>query len=246
MKQTKIIMGMPITVEINDQVNSEDIFTNVFNYFTQIDNRFSTYKLDSEISQINRGLPRNKWSPEMKHVMDLCHQTQIETGGYFNIESDGKLDPSGIVKGWAIKKAAETISSKGYKNFYVEAGGDIQFQGKNSANRPWVVGIRNPLNRYENVKILTVGHNQGVATSGTYIRGDHIYNPLKNNQVITDLASITVIGPDIYNADRLATSAFAMGSDAASFIESLNGYEAYVIDKNMVATMTSGLERFVI
>ena len=65
MKQTKLIMGMPITLEIIEPV-SEVVFTEVFTYFRAVDRRYSTYKANSEISRINRGLPRAEWSPEMR------------------------------------------------------------------------------------------------------------------------------------------------------------------------------------
>ena len=57
MKQTKLIMGMPITVEI---VDSDDValLADVFAFFRSVDNRYSTYKVDSEMSRINRGLPK--------------------------------------------------------------------------------------------------------------------------------------------------------------------------------------------
>jgi thiamine biosynthesis lipoprotein len=85
---------------------------------------------------------------------------------------------------------------------------------------------------------------EGVATSGTYIRGLHIYNPRAGNQPVSDIVSLTVIGPNIHDADRFATAAFAMGADGIRFIEQLPGYEGYIIDKNQLGTMTSGFEKY--
>jgi len=68
-------MGMPITVEIVDQ-GAKKYFSDVFGYFRKIDSQYSTYKKDSEISQINDGLPKSKWSAEMKSVLGLCEQTR--------------------------------------------------------------------------------------------------------------------------------------------------------------------------
>jgi thiamine biosynthesis lipoprotein len=82
------------------------------------------------------------------------------------------------------------------------------------------VGIRNPFNRAEHVKALSVT-DRGVATSGTAIRGQHIYNPYHPNQPITEIISMTVIGPDVYEADRFATAAFAMGRMGVAFIAGL-------------------------
>ena len=79
----------------------------------------------------------------------------------------------------------------------------------------------------------------------SYIRGQHIYNPHDGDKEIKDVASLTVIGPNIYDADRFATAAFAMGKPGIRFIESLPGHEAYMITSDRRATLTSGFERYV-
>ena len=236
-------MGMPITVEIVDKV-AEYSFTKIFNYFSDVDKRYSTYKKDSEISQINGGLIEGKWSAEMKKVLKLCEQTKQQTNGYFNIEHNGVRDPSGLVKGWAIREATDILLSLGYKNFYIEAGGDIQTHGQNGEGKSWSVGIRNPFNLKEIIKTLVVS-GQGIATSGTYIRGQHIYNPHRSGDEITRVKSLTVVGPNIYEADRFATAAFAMGKSGINFIESINDLEGYLVDDEQIATYTSGFSRYV-
>jgi len=244
MKQTELIMGMPITVEIVDG-DAKKYFQDVFNYFSKIDAKYSTYKNDSEISQINNGLPKSKFSSEMKKVLALCEQTRKDTKGYFNITLNGKLDPSGLVKGWAINNAANMLRKKKLTNFYIEAGGDIQVSGHDTNNQPWTIGIRNPFNINEIIKTISLT-SEGVATSGTYIRGQHIYNPFKPNVKLHGVRSLTVIGPNIYEADRFATAAFAMGVDGISFIKTIQGLEAYMVTDNEVATYTSGFERYVV
>jgi len=245
MKQTKLIMGMPITIEVIDAHITKSDINKIFDYFTEVDKRYSTYKANSEISQINNGLPKKLWSSEVKKVLKLCEQTKNETQGYFNIHRNGQIDPSGLVKGWAINNAANKLIKMGYKNFYIDAGGDLQVKGRNTMNKAWTIGIRNPFNREQIVKTVAI-KNKGVATSGTYVRGFHIYNPQKNYKSVNEIASLTVIGPNIYEADRFATAAFAMGLNGIEFIESLVGYEAYMIDNKAVATMTSGFESYVV
>lgn len=239
-------MGMPITVEIVDEEATSDILQKVFKYFSYVDNKFSTYKDSSEIMAINRGeLSEPEWSEDMKEIFALSEETRFATKGYFDIRKpDGSLDPSGIVKGWAIRNAGLIISREGFKNFYVDVAGDIEASGKNSKGSPWIVGIRNPFNRNENVKIVSLD-NMGMATSGTYIRGQHIYNP-HNPGPIKEIVSLTVIGPDVYEADRFATPAFAMGKKGIYFIENLPGFEAYMIDKDGIATETTNFSDYVI
>jgi FAD:protein FMN transferase len=245
MKQTRLIMGMPITLEIVDAAVKQDDLDTVFAYFVSVDETFSTYKETSEISQINRGqlLPAH-YSEAMKAVLALGAQTKEETNGYFDIQQNGIYDPSGIVKGWAIQNAATMLYAKGFRNFYVDAGGDIQVAGRKDGH-PWRVGIRNPFNRNEYVKVLVIT-DQGIATSGTAIRGQHIYDPHHRDTPLLDIASISIIGPNVYDADRFATAAFAMGRRGIQFIENLAGFEAYMIDVHAIATYTSGFERYVL
>ena len=141
MKEARIIMGMPVTVEIVDpQAVAKDLEA-AFSYFKEVDRRFSPYKSDSEVSLINASkISEEEYSPEMKEVLSLAEKTKKETGGYFDVyRPDGKLDPSGLVKGWAIRNAAEILKKNGWKNFYIEAGGDIQVSGKNAEGERWSV-----------------------------------------------------------------------------------------------------------
>ena len=55
---------------------------------------------------------------------------------------------------------------------------------------------------------------------------------------------LTVIGPDVLEADRYATAAFAMGRQGVHFIEKTLGLEAYEIDSFGTARMTSGLKKY--
>ncbi|OGE79762.1 MAG: thiamine biosynthesis protein [Candidatus Doudnabacteria bacterium RIFCSPHIGHO2_01_FULL_45_18] len=241
MKQTKILMGMPITVQVEDSVVNAEILDRVFDYFQKIDDRFSTYKPDSEISRINRGeiKPRDS-SHEVKIVFSLAELTKEQTGGYFDITTpEGKLDPSGLVKGWAIHNAGKLLEKAGMKDFFIDAGGDIQTCGK--ARR---VGIKNPFKQDEIVKVLEI-QNQGMATSGTYIRGQHIYNPYQKDQDISNIRSLTVVGPNVYEADRMATAAFAQGLDGIMFIEKFPGLEGFMIDMQGIGTETSGFSKYV-
>lgn len=239
-------MGMPITVEVIDS-GALSIIDKVFDYFIYIDNKFSVYKKDSEIMQINRKeILLQDSSADMQEIFLLAEQTKQETDGYFDIINRvGIYDPSGIVKGWAIYKASKIIEQLGFRNYYINAGGDIQIGGKNSENKQWKIGIKNPFNQEEIVKTVYL-NEEGIATSGTYIRGQHIYNPKSKSEDITEIVSLSVIGPNVYEADRFATAAFAMGKAGIHLIERIKGLEGYIIDSTGIATMTSGFEKYTI
>jgi thiamine biosynthesis lipoprotein len=233
---------MPVTVDVADR-GGGGLISAVFDYFEAVDRRFSTYKSDSEIEAINRGeIDAAAYSREMREVLELAERTGSETDGYFDIHlPGGRLDPSGIVKGWAIRNAAAIVTAAGIRDFFIEAGGDIQSAGNNSAGDPWRVGIRSPFNPDDIIKIV-YPRGRGVATSGTYVRGQHIVDPHRPGQPIQDIVSLTVIGADVLEADRFATAAFAMGSAGIDFVERTAGLEGYVVRSNGRATLTSGFE----
>ncbi len=245
MKQTRLLMGMPITLEVMGETITQDDLDSIFAYFVSVDETFSTYKDTSEITRINNGeLSVTQASKDVQTILALSAQTKKDTQGYFDIQRDGIYDPSGIVKGWAIHNAAHLLRTQGFRHFYIDAGGDVQVAGTKDG-KLWRVGIRNPFNRNENVKVLALT-DRGIATSGTAIRGQHIYNPHQRDIPLVDVVSITVIGPNIYEADRFATAAFAMGKKGIQFIEGLAGFEGYMIDAQARATFTSGFERCVL
>lgn len=246
MRVTEILMGMPITVDIID-CPSDRLIDDVFAYFRTVDRRFSLFRDDSEITAINQGRSRPEASSaDMREILAIAERTRRGTGGYFEIHRpDGRVDPSAVVKGWAVRNACRIIAAAGAASYLVDAGGDIQSRGVSGDGNDWQIGIRNPFNDQEIVKaVRPLGY--GIATSGTYVRGQHIYDPHRPGRPITDIVSLTVIGADVLVADLYATAAFAMGEKGIYFIEELPNVEAYVIDRNGVAMQTTGFEAFVV
>jgi thiamine biosynthesis lipoprotein len=241
---TRIIMGMPITIEVVG-ARSNGVHDVAFASFEAVDRRFSPYRADSELSRMNAGaISRQEISDDMRAVLELTEQTRRDTDGYFDARRpDGTIDPSGIVKGWAILKVARLIAEHGATDFFVDAGGDIQAAGRNANGKPWSVGIRSPFDPSAVVKVI-YPNGAGVATSGTYVRGQHIYDPHAPGRSIDDVVSLTVIGPDVLAADRFATAAFAMGKAGIGFIERLPGFEGYMIGADGRATMTGGFQAY--
>ena len=220
MRATRIIMGMPITVDVVDAPDGR-ILDDVFAYFEDVDRRFSTYRDDSEVAAINQGrLAASDYSDDMR-------------------KPDGSLDPSGIVKGWAIRNAGRMVAATGARDYFIDAGGDIESSGVNASGKPWSVGIRSPFDMAEIIKVV-YPRGRGIATSGSYVRGQHIYTPQAPGRPIADIVSLTVIGADVLEADRFATAAFAMGGDGIAFIQQTPGIEGYVVRSDGRATLTSG------
>ncbi len=238
-------MGMRANIVVQDAAARACDLDLAFAGLLAADCRFSPFKPDSEVSRFNRGeIAADALTTEMRDVLALGERTRRESHGYFNMTlTDGRTDPCGIVKGWAVARAAQQLEAMGYSDFYVEVAGDIQCRGGNRLGSPWRVGVRNPFATHEIVKVICPG-NAGIATSGSYAQGQHIYNPHAPEDRLDEILSLTVIGPDAQEADRFATAAFAMGRAGLDFIESLQGFEGYEIDVGGMARMTSGLHRY--
>lgn len=232
---------MPVTVHVADDVD-ELVLDEVFADFTLLEGVFSTFIPDSAVSRINRGeLKEEEAGDLVLQALHLCRQYERATDGYFSAWLGGRLDPSGLVKGWAIDRGCSILDHHGCRNFFIDAGGDVQTRGSSESGGPWRVGIRHPVQKDKVVRVVLAA-GLAVATSGTYEKGDHIVDP-HTGRAAEELLSFTVVGPDILQADVYATAAFAMGKDGGlAFIQRAAGYEAYGIDRRLKATMTPGFD----
>jgi FAD:protein FMN transferase len=235
-------MGMPWTLDVRDGGDPDPAAVEeVFAELERIDACFSPFRPESTIRRLARGeLAESDAGPEVRAVLDQCRRYERATGGYFTAWPGGRLDPCGLVKGWAIDRACEILDRHGHRNYAVDAGGDVQTRGHRGDGSSWRIGIRHPVDRAAVVRVVSA-RDMAVATSGTYERGAHIHDPLTGASA-TALLSLTVVGADIVEADVHATAAFAMGPGALPFIESVSGLEAYAIDHDLRGTWTSGFD----
>ena len=200
-----------------------------------VDATFSPYRDDSDVSRFAHGsVPLTDCAPELAEVLQACAAISARSGGYFTTTPGGTFDPSGYVKGWAIERAAAMLTAAGSAEHSVNGGGDVQCVGE----RLWRVGIADPM-RPGRLALVVAGRNFAVATSGVAERGPHIVDPY-TGQPPVGLASITVVGATLAETDAYATAAFAMGSAARDWVESLDGYEALAITAAGMTWQTSG------
>ncbi len=242
LREVRELMGMPVTIAVaDDQPATRLAVEEAFADFALLDRTFSPFLPGSAVSRVNRGELRLGQAGELvDQAANLCQLYEQATDGYFSAWPEGRFDPSGLVKGWAIDRAGSILSRHGCRDFYVDAGGDVLARGESTAGGAWRVGIRHPVNRAEVVRVVLAA-NLAIATSGTYEKGDHIRNP-HTGAPATDWLSFTVAGPDIFNADIYATAAFAMGEEGLAFIERTSGYEAYAIDRKLIGSWTAGFD----
>jgi FAD:protein FMN transferase len=238
-RSVREVMGMPVTVDVRDGGAERQALDEVFADFEFVDQVFSPFISDSEVSRIDRGeLKPEDASPLVRQVLNLCRQFEIATGGYFSAWIGGRLDPSGLVKGWAVDRACGILDGHGYRHYYVEAAGDARTRRPAGTGAPWRIGIRHPVERDKVTRVIQAD-DLAVATSGTYEKGAHIRDP-HTGSAVTHWLSFTVVAADILEADVFATAAFAMGLRGLDFVEARPGFEAYAIDPQLRAAWTSG------
>jgi thiamine biosynthesis lipoprotein len=235
-------MGIPIRIDVRDDVEPAAL-DEAFAWLEWVDDTFSTYKPDSEISRLGRGeLTVFDCSPEVDEILVRCVALHDETGGFFSVRANGALDPSGLVKGWAAGRAADLLTASGARNFAVDAGGDVVLRGRPGPDELWRVGIRHPLEHDQLAAVLAV-EDGAVATSAEYERGEHIIDPTTGRPP-AGLLSVTFVGPDIATADAYATAAFAMGAAGPAWAATRPGYETLCITADQLVLSSPGLERF--
>jgi thiamine biosynthesis lipoprotein len=222
-------MGMPIVVDVRDACD-EAALDPLFDWFREVDDRFSTYKEGSEICRLNRGeLAVRDCHPDVRRVLALCDELREETDGYFDARYASLLsvDPSGLVKGWAVDRGGELLEAAGIRNYSINAGGDIRTRGAALPDPEWRTGIQHP-EASDRIAAIVEANDLALATSGTYVRGEHILDPHTGRPPV-GLLSVTIAGPDLATADAYATAAYAMGEGGPAWTSGLRPYEALSI-----------------
>ncbi|MFF2367234.1 FAD:protein FMN transferase [Streptomyces sp. NPDC058122] len=213
----------------------------------RVDEVFSTYREDSQISRLARGeITVEECDPQVAEVLELGAEAERASDGWFSTRYEGRLDPTGIVKGWAAERAALGLAAAGASGVSVNGGGDVQLRGVPAPHRPWRVGVSDPLRPGALAAVVSAAgvDELAVATSGTAERGAHIVDPRTGKPAVTDLVAVTVVAPRLTWADAWATAAFAMGSRASlDWLESLPDVEALLITAGNEVRCTGGLAR---
>ncbi|MGR3939020.1 FAD:protein FMN transferase [Streptomyces sp. BRA346] len=220
-------MGTVFSFDLRDPVTPpvRQALKDAVDWLHHVDEVFSTYRPDSAISRLARGEPvPERYGPEVAEVFTLCEEAAKATDGWFSHTPGGRLDPSGLVKGWAIERASRMLYQAGAHNTCVNGGGDIQLRGEAAPGTPWRIGIAHPTRPGELAAVVT-GRDLAVATSGTAERGAHVWDPYTSGPA-TALASLTLTGHSLTRTDAYATAAFAMGAGARVWTEALDGFEA--------------------
>lgn len=212
-------MGLPMSVDVRGAHGPavEAALDAAFAVLHQADERFSTYRPDSELSRLERGeIAEDALSPDMREVLQIAAQAHEDSGGVFDVcTPEGRLDANGVVKGWAAQRAADVLVAAGLHDFCLNAGGDVVTRGGPEPGRAWDVAVRHPDDPQAVLAVLSV-RDGAVATSGTYERGAHVWDGRSGSRQLP-LVAATVVAADLTVADVLATTVLAMGEDGPAW-----------------------------
>lgn len=234
-------MGTTVSIDVRDPAIGQDVLEAAVALLDQIEDRFSTFRADSEICRIERGeLAVADAHPDVGEVLDACAVLGAESDGAFAAVREGRLDPSGYVKGWAAERAADVLRRAGARAFALNVGGDIVCAGEPVAGAPWRIGVRSPDDAHRTVLVLGV-RSGAVATSGMYERGTHVTDA-RTGVAPGAWRSITVLAPDLSTADAIATAALAMGADGPGWAATRFGCSVAAIDADGRLWTSPGLE----
>jgi FAD:protein FMN transferase len=235
-------MGLPVSVLARGttahSAQAEAAVQAVYADLVQVDAVFSPYRPDSVVSKLAGGeLELSDCDAQVQDVAARCRRARDLTGGLFDAtRPDGRWDPSGLVKGWAVERAARHLAAVSDLDWCLNAGGDVVVVCPSGI--PFTVGIQDPRDPAR-VAAVVPCRAGGVATSGTAARGEHLYDPRSGAAAVAS-ASVTVVGPSLQTADVLATAAFVAGEDALELITATAGYEGLRIDLGGRLTATMG------
>ncbi len=154
-------------------------------------------------------------------MLALGERARLESGGAFDVRRttpDGSvvLDTDGVVKGWAVQRAASYLRALDDTDVALSAGGDMVCHVADDARPAWRVGIEDPLDPARVLAVVPVRRG-AVATSGHAHRGRHVVDA-RTGLTPDGVASVTVIGADLAEVDIAATTAYALGRDGADWL----------------------------
>ena len=153
----------------------------------------------------------------------------------------------GIGKGYAIDRAVTLLREAGFRDFLIQAGGDIFAAGTNNGP-PWKLGIADPRGAHDAFAAVEV-RDGTFSTSGDYerffikdgVRYHHLIDP-DRGEPARGCRSVTIVATRAIVADALSTGVFIMGPEAGmQLIEELPDVEGIIVTAKNDVLISSGL-----
>ena len=138
-----------------------------------------------------------------------------------------ELDLGGVVKEYAVDRAATLCREANIKSGLINLGGDIRLVGPRGDGQPWIVGIEHP--RKPGSVLINLSVTRGaIASSGDYqrcividgIRYAHVLNP-KTGWPVKHLAAVSVMSDFCVVAGSASTIAMLKEEQGPEWLRQL-------------------------
>ncbi len=242
------VMGIPISLAMRGRHARSRLgrtaWADTMAELRRLDAIFSTYRASSVISRLDRAeISLDTCPAEVAEVFELAALAKKATNGAFDIwrvDSTGTrhLDPSGVVKGWAIERASAPLRVLDETAFCLSGGGDMVCQVPSPDLPAWRIGIEHPHDPNRVIAVVPL-RNGAVATSGTVHRGAHLVDA-RTGHPVSGVASVTVVAASLTTADIDATSAYVLGVGAARWLAQRSGRTGFVVWADGSTATTDG------
>jgi thiamine biosynthesis lipoprotein len=159
----------------------------------------------------------------------------VVAGGRVGLPAGVQIDPGGIGKGLAADLAVDLVVHAGAIGACVNVGGDLRVAGTALDGQRWSVTIEDPLGRPDlgTVHLRDEALVSSWRTRRTWGAPDsvrhHIIDPDTGAPAWSGLAGVTVLAPDAWWAEALATALFLAGPDGAPAVITHHGISALLI-----------------
>jgi thiamine biosynthesis lipoprotein len=160
-----------------------------------------------------------------------------------------RVNLGGIGKGYAVDRAVDIMRRSSFRDFMIQAGGDMYVAGMRG-NRPWRVGIRDPRGPADRMFATLDLSDATFSTSGDYERFfmkdgrryHHILD-LTAGQPARLCRSVTLVTDRAVIADALAKGVFILGPEAGmALIERTPGVQGVIVGAGNEVLISSGLK----
>lgn len=136
-----------------------------------------------------------------------------------SLPPDVGIDLGGIGKGWTVDRAADRL--RRFRNFAIDAGGDIYASGVQADRSPWTIGVEDPRDARRDLLTLAI-RDRAVATSTVARRRwhqdgrerHHLIDPRTGQPSQSAVLAATVVADSVARAETLTKAALLLGPGA--------------------------------
>ncbi len=159
-----------------------------------------------------------------------------------------RVNLGGIGKGYAVDRAVAIMRARGFRDFMIQAGGDMYVAGRHDG-RPWRLGIQDPRGPEGHAFARVALSDSTFSTSGDYERAfvkdgrryHHIIDP-STGEPAQGCRSTTIVTGRAVIADGLSKTVFLLGVEKGMALLTRLHVEAVIVTSKNEVLVTPGLK----